>query len=217
MVTLGVQLHPMPCRLRAIPARRHVAPPAPAVLRLILKDSPASRVGAAADSRELAEDERVRRALHNRNEQSGEGVANGDKGSRKGAVGAHLHAARAGTSAEDAVDLAERLEPYVLEFLALFGQGPQHGAHAAGVREHGKRPCGLLNGAPLHGARALGVEYVRGLEPMRKAAEVVQRIRPTRARVGVHEVEPEPFRDEGERMTVSMILMHERGGELEWG
>ncbi len=50
---------------------------------------------------------------------------------------------------------------------------------------------------------------------MRETPEVVQRIGGPRARIGVHEVEPEPLRDERERVPLAANVMRDGGGELE--
>src|SRR4051812_39420318 len=71
-VELRVQLHAVPCGLGPVAARRHVAPPPAAVLRLVLKDAAAAWIGAAAHAFELREDECVGGALDDRNEQSRE-------------------------------------------------------------------------------------------------------------------------------------------------
>jgi hypothetical protein len=213
----GVQLHAVPCRLRTIPARRHVAPSSPPVLRLVLKDASAPRIGTAPDAGELSQNERVGGALHDRDEQTGEGIADGYERAREAAVAAQLDPAGAGTASEDAVDLTQRLGPDVPQCLATLREPAQHRAHSAGVAQHGERTRRLLQGAALHGTRALGVEDVGGLEPMHEAPEVVQGIDGPRPRVRIHEVEPETLGNERERVSLSMEMTCDGGGKLERG
>src|SRR5947208_2169387 len=81
-----LQLHPMPRRLCSIATGGHVAPAARAVLRLVLKDAPATGIGTAADAYELAEDECISRALDDRNEEAREGIADRDERAYEAAV-----------------------------------------------------------------------------------------------------------------------------------
>jgi hypothetical protein len=211
----GVQLHPVAGRLRPVSTSSHVAPAASTILCLILKHASAPRVGAAPHAWELAENERVGGALDDRDEETGEGIADGHEGAGEAAVAAQLDAPRAGTASEDPVDLTQGFEPNIPYSVAAFGKTAQHRAHAAGIAQHGQRARRLLHGAPLHGTGALRVEDVRGLEPMHEAPEFVQRIGGARAGVGVHEVEPQPLRDERERVSLAANVMCDGGGELE--
>lgn len=201
-------------RLGAVAARGHVAPAATSVLRRILEHAPAAWVGAPSHPRQLVEDERVGGTVDDGNEQAGERVAHGDECTSEGAVRAELDAARAGAAAKQPVYLRQRGDARVGNHGAALGEGAEHGAHASRVGQHSERTGRLLDGAALHGGRAIGVEDVRGLEPAGEALEVVQRVGAAGSRVRVHEVEPEPLRQEGEWLPIAHVR-EGAGRELE--
>src|SRR5437762_4111360 len=107
---MRLQLLPVPRRLGAVAARGHVAPASPAILRAVVEDAHAARIGAAADARELAEDERVGGGLDDRDDETGEGVAHGDEAACERAVGAEIDASRAGAAAEHAIDRGQPVD-----------------------------------------------------------------------------------------------------------
>src|SRR5258708_12827012 len=75
-----MQLHPVPRGLRPVAAGCHVAPAAAAILRLVLKHPPASRIGTPAHAHQLAEDERIGRAFDDGDQNTGERIADGHEG-----------------------------------------------------------------------------------------------------------------------------------------
>jgi hypothetical protein len=85
---VGFELFAMTGRLGAIAARRHVAPPAPAVLGVIVENALAAWVGATAHARQLSEDERVRGGFDDWNDETREGVSHWHKRADECAVGA---------------------------------------------------------------------------------------------------------------------------------
>ncbi len=185
-----MQLHSMSRRLGAIATGRHVAPAAPAVLRLVLKDASAAGIGTATHAREFGKDERVGRAFDNRDEETGEGVADGDEGPHKAAICLELQPPSAGAAAEDAIDLAKHVGAYVVRRDAALGESAEHGAHPPRVAKDGEGAGRLLLRAAAHGRGALGVEELGSREPADEALEVMERVRALGSRVGIHEVEP---------------------------
>jgi hypothetical protein len=77
----------------------------------------------------------------------------------------------------------------------------QRDAHAARIHERGRGAGGLLERAPLDAARALGVEHLRGAQPVEEGVEVEEHVLGARAPgvVRVHEIEPQPVAHEGDR------------------
>ena len=76
---MRLELLPVARGFRAIAARRHVAPAAAAVLRVVEEDALAARIGAAAHAIQLAEDERVGRGLDDGDDESGERIADRER------------------------------------------------------------------------------------------------------------------------------------------
>ena len=192
----------MPRRFRAIAARRHVAPAAASVLRVVEEHALAARIGAAAHARQFAEDERVGGRFDDRDDETGERVAHGHERANERAVGTLLDASRAGAAAEHAIDLAESVEAHAIAERAAFGERAQRGAHASRVDERRGRAGRLLLGAAANAAGAFGVEHRGRLEPAHHRVEVAQRVEAANAELGVHEVEPEPLTDERRTATV---------------
>ena len=185
--------------LRAIAARRHVAPATTPVLRLVLEDTRAPRVCALSHARQLALDECIGRAFHDGNEEARERISHGDEASREGPVGLQLDTARPGTAAEYAIDVSERVGADVVRDGAPFGEKPKRGPNAPCVTEDGQRAPRLLCRAAAHAAGALGIEESHGFEPADEVLEIMQRIMSDSEVVGVHEVEPEAFSDKRRR------------------
>ena len=69
---MGLELFPMPGRLGAIAARRHVAPAAAAILGVVEEHALAARIRAAAHAPQFAEDECIGGGFDDRDDESGE-------------------------------------------------------------------------------------------------------------------------------------------------
>ena len=65
--------------LGAITAGGHVAPATAPVLRVVEEHALAALIRAAPNARQFAEDERIGRGLDDRDDESGEGIANGNE------------------------------------------------------------------------------------------------------------------------------------------
>src|SRR5689334_33124 len=72
--------------LGPVPARSHVTPPPSPVLGPVEEYARASPVGAATDPGQLADDQRISRALDDRNHQAGKRVANGNETTSEAAI-----------------------------------------------------------------------------------------------------------------------------------
>ncbi len=191
--------------LRAIAARGHVAPPAPPILRLVLEDATASRIRAASYPNELAEDEGIGGALDHWNQQARKGITDRNERAHERPVAPEFQPSRACTAPEHSIDLGHRLRTDVMRPDASLGQCPEHRAHAARIAQHGERAGGLLVRSPTHARRALRVQQVSTLEPAHESLEIVQPIISTKGTFRVYEIEPESFRDERERVPITLV------------
>src|SRR6185503_8371055 len=97
---MGLELLPMARGLGAITARGHVAPAAAAVLRVVVEDALAARIGAAANARQLAEDECISGRFDDGNDEARECIANRNERANERAVGSQLDAARSRAASE---------------------------------------------------------------------------------------------------------------------
>ena len=187
---MRLQLLPMARGLRAVAAGRHIAPPAPAVLRVIEEHALASRIGAAAYAHELTEDQRVGRRLDDGDDESGERVADGHEGADEGSVRAEVDAPRSSAAAEDAVDLDETFVANAFTHRPALGERAERRADAAAVDESHRCAGRLLLRAAPNSTRALGVEDGRRFQPPNHTLEITQRVEAPEAVLAVHEVEP---------------------------
>ena len=189
-----------PRHLRPVPTRRHVAPSTGGVLRGVLEDARAARGGAAADPRELAEDQGIGSGFDDRHQEAGERIADGDKASSVGTVVARLDAAGPGAAAQHAIDLGKGRGADDSGALTALGEGAERIANPARVDERRGGARRLLHGAPPKAGGALRVQHRGDLEPIDVGVEVDQRIDSSAPYdvLGVHEVEPETLADEDE-------------------
>lgn len=187
--------------LRPVAARRHVTPPASAVLRTVEEHTGAARVGAAANARELAEDEGIRRRLDDRDHEAGEGVSDRNERALEGAVAARLEATGAGASAEDAVDLVDGVEPNLHHVHPALGERPEGGTDAPRVSERRGSAGRLLKRPPADATPALSVQHRGTFEPAYERIEIPEEIdaAPAARVVGVDEIQPEPLAEKRER------------------
>src|SRR6185503_16449664 len=132
---MGLELLPMARGLGAITARGHVAPAAAAVLRVVVEDTLAARIGAAANARQLAEDECISGRFDDRNDEARECIANRNERANERAVGSQLHAARSRAASEHTIDLAQAFRANALAHRSPLGERAERAANAAGVDE----------------------------------------------------------------------------------
>jgi len=114
--------HAVACGLCPVAARRHVTPTTSPVLGPVEEHSWASPVGAPANPRQLANDQRVRRALDDRNHQPGERVANGNEAAGEAAIAFRLETPRTGAPSENPVDFGQGIDPRLFGCVASFGE-----------------------------------------------------------------------------------------------
>jgi hypothetical protein len=173
--------------------------------RAIVEHARTARVGAAAYATELAHHERVGSALHHRDHESRESVADRNEATREGPVTARLEATGAGAASKDPVDLRERVDARLLDDIAAFGQSAKRGAHTARIHEGGRRARRLLLRPPPKPGGPFRIHDVRGLEPLHERLEFTERIEPDAAPnvVGVDEVQPQPLANEDERRVLT--------------
>ncbi len=192
------ELFAMARSFRAVAACRHVTPAATTVLRVVEEDALAASVGAAANPRELAEDECIGGGFDNGDHESGKGVADGDEGANERAVVTQLDAACAGAATEHAIDLGKAVGAYAFAGGTTLGERAQCAADAPCIDKCGGCASGLLLCATSNAGSAFRVEDDRRLEPTDERFEIAQCVVSADAEFAIHEIEPESFADEHE-------------------
>ena len=200
-----MQLHAMAGGLGAIAARRHVAPPATSVLRLVLEHATAARIGAASNPNQLAKDERIGGTLDHRYQQAREGITDRHKGAHERAVARQFHAPCTGAAPEHAIDLGQCVRANVVRAESALGERAKHATYAPRIAQHGECAGGLLVRATTHARRPFLVQQPRALEPTHEALEIVEPVTSTNNAFRVYEIEPQPLRDERERVPITLV------------
>ena len=192
--------HSVPRGLGSVTARRHVTPATTPVLGSVEEHSRASPVGAPTDPGQLADDQRIGRALDDRNHQPGERVTNGHEAAGEATIAFRLETPGAGTPSQDPVDLGQSVGACFFGRVASFGERTQRRAHTPSIDKSRRSAGRLLHGAPSEPGGALGVDDVGRFQPLNERLELAQGIVPHTATeiVRVDEIEPEALADEDE-------------------